>query len=321
MNEFFEVPPDFTGEVRLDTYIAKTLGILNRSQIKTRKLTASINGGAVKLSRPVRAGDRLELSWQNEADEYLVPENIPLRIIFEDGNCVVMNKAQGMVVHPGAGNKSGTLANALAYRRRLRRGAGDTDLREGPRTGIVHRLDKDTSGVIIAAYTGEALAFLAAQFRARAVDKRYLALVRGVPALERGKIEGLIARKAADRRRFCLVPSAAADARVFSGAARGRYSFTFYRVVKKWNAYSLLLLIPKTGRTHQLRVHLKSIGCPILGDPLYGRSDKNFPGAGLMLHAWRLSITVPGAAAPSCFTAPLPLRFKRIVDALDAVVK
>ncbi|MDR2182053.1 MAG: RluA family pseudouridine synthase [Treponema sp.] len=319
MNECFEVPPDFTGEVRLDAYIAAELGILNRSQIKARKLTARVNGGAAKLSRPVRAGDRLELSWQNEADDFLVPENIPLRIIFEDRNCVVVNKAQGMVVHPGAGNKSGTLANALAYRRRLLRGTSDPP--EGPRTGIVHRLDKDTSGVIIAAYTDEALAFLAAQFRARAAGKRYLALVRGVPASERGKIEGFIARDTADRRRFCLLPPVRAPSAASGGAARGKYSLTFYRVLKTWNAYSLLLLLPHTGRTHQLRVHLKSIGCPILGDPLYGRADKNFPGAGLMLHACRLRITVPGAAAPAWFTAPLPLRFKRITDALGAVVK
>ncbi|MDR1390245.1 MAG: RluA family pseudouridine synthase [Treponema sp.] len=304
-----QIPFDFPLVTRLDLYIAQSLCLLTRSQIKARKLTALVNGAAVKLSRPVKAGDVLVLSWLPEAPEYLIRENIPLRIIYEDQNCVVINKAQGMVVHPGAGNKSGTLANALAYRRN----PAEYDMTDhgDARTGIVHRLDKDTSGVIIAACNDAALRFLSAQFKSRKVKKRYIALVKGVPP-QTGTISGLMRRESANRKRFSLQQNRLPN-------ERGKMSLTFYRVLKTWNGYSLLLLKPKTGRTHQLRVHLKSIGCPILCDPLYGKPDKQFPGGTLMLHAYSLSVTLPGADRESRFTAPLPLRFKRVIDKLGPV--
>jgi len=327
---------ELDGSIRLDRYIAETLNLLTRSQIKTRALEAKLNGKAVKISRPVKTGDRLELSWLPAAPLYLEPENITLDIMYEDDRCVVINKSQGMVVHPGAGNHSGTLANALLWRRvhRLNREQTGSEAPEtidnkagagfsltNYRNGIVHRLDKDTSGVIIAAYDDEALAFLSAQFKARTVRKHYLALVQGTPADTEGGIHTRLIRDARNRKRFTAIP-------VETGASnkmQGKIAFTRYRILKTWPGYSLLLLMPRTGRTHQLRVHLQYAGCPIVGDTIYnplyepGRSmrDKYFPGASLMLHASRLAIILPGKTEQQVFKAPLPDRFKSIISTLN----
>jgi 23S rRNA pseudouridine1911/1915/1917 synthase len=291
--------------LRLDRYVAECLGILSRSQIKAKNLTARVNGKNVKISRQIKTGDLLELSWAEAGPASLIPENIPLDVLYEDGRVVVINKAQGMVVHPGAGNPSGTLANALLFRRLERGGAG-----EGFRPGIVHRLDKDTSGVIIAAYDDEALAFLAGQFKARKTRKIYAALVAGAPPAREGVIETLIARDSRDRKKVAV------------SSGKGKAARTGYRLVRAWKGYSLLMLRPRTGRTHQIRVHLKHLGCPILGDPLYGKPDGRFPRASLMLHAKSLSLVIPGplgrTALGECraFSTPFPGRFRELFGVL-----
>ncbi|MDR2020607.1 MAG: RluA family pseudouridine synthase [Treponema sp.] len=291
--------------VRLDRYVAERLGLLTRSQIKSRLLEARLNGKRVKLSRLVKEGDMLELSWAEPPPADLIPENIPLNIVYEDERVAVINKPQGMVVHPGAGNHRGTLANALLYRRLERAVPAGTGAWFRP--GIVHRLDKDTSGLIIAAYDDEALAFLANQFKARRVKKIYAALVRGSPREERGRIETGIVRDSRDRKRFACVPPE---------SGRGKYALSFYRVIRSWGNYSLVFLRPRTGRTHQLRVHLRHLGHPILGDPLYGSPDSGFPGASLMLHAKSLSLELPGGG-PGNFKSPLPRRFREIIRGLS----
>jgi 23S rRNA pseudouridine1911/1915/1917 synthase len=299
------------GGIRLDRYIAE-LGLLSRSQIKARQLKAAVNGKESKISRMVKNGDFLELVWKEAEPVNLSPENIPLDIIYENNRAVVINKSQGMVVHPGAGNRRGTLANALYYRRLERSGTSlspeDSEVSEtaGLRPGIVHRLDKETSGVIIAAYDDEALAFLAGQFKSRKAKKTYLAVVSGIPKEKKGRIETFIARDPKDRKRF----TAAAP------AARGKHSLTCYSVIKTWQSHSLIMLRPKTGRTHQLRVHMRYLGCPISGDPLYGAIDPLFPKASLMLHARSLAIILPGENEQRVFKAPLPDRFKEMVKKL-----
>ncbi|MDL2228752.1 RluA family pseudouridine synthase [Treponema sp. OttesenSCG-928-L16] len=299
--------PDYSGEIasgipeelRLDRYVAEYLGLLNRSQIKSRAMRGMVNGKEVKLSRIVRPGDRVELSWNEAEPAELIPEDIPLDIIYEDSRVAVINKAQGMVVHPGAGNRRGTLANALLFRRlRLGKEGG------GLRPGIVHRLDKDTSGVIISAYDDEALEFLAQQFRERSALKTYLAIVAGVPKERSGRIETKLARDPGDRIRFAVSPS------------KGKHALTFYRLIRSWDGYSLILLRPKTGRTHQLRVHMRFLGHPIIGDKLYGTQDRHFPGAELMLHAARLTIKIPGSEEAQSFRAPVPPRFSGMISAL-----
>jgi 23S rRNA pseudouridine1911/1915/1917 synthase len=330
---------------RLDVYAASVLGLLTRSQIKSRNLTAVVNGKAAKLSSPVKAGDRIALSWDERPSLDVPPENIPLSVIYEDGLCVVLNKAQGMVVHPGAGNYRGTLVNALLWRRTglaaaspvggvegtgggppsggfcapaageagvPAMGAGDEHLsgelpfgKHGARPFIVHRLDKDTSGVIIAAYTEDALRFLSEQFKRRAVRKTYAAIVAGVPPQKEGLIDTTLCRDPRNRTAFM----------VSGTGGKGKRAITRYKLIRSavsgGGIYSLLLVRPRTGRTHQLRVHLRHVGCPILGDPLYHKKDPRFPEATLMLHALSLEITLPHGERRA-FKAPLPERFSLV---------
>jgi len=307
--------------LRLDRYIAEQLKILSRSQIKVRKLKAKLNGKPVKISRVLKAGDSLELSWQEAESPFLIPQDIPLDVIYEDSRVIVVNKAQGMVVHPGAGNWQGTLANALLCRKLInaaknpsignfnvmnqKDSAAETwpNMKHpGLRPGIVHRLDKDTSGVIIAAWDGETQTFLSEQFKSRKVRKGYAALVQGCPKDKLGCIDTRIIRSRRDRKTFVVSDK------------EGRTSLTYFKLVRSYGNYSLLLLRPKTGRTHQLRVHLKYLGTPILGDALYGRPDSVFPKATLMLHSKSLSLVLPGEKEKKKFRAQLPLRFLEVMN-------
>jgi 23S rRNA pseudouridine1911/1915/1917 synthase len=296
-----------SGGIRLDRYIAENLRLLSRSQIKARELKAIVNGKETKISHMVKNGDTLALSWKEAEPVNIIPENIPLDILYEDERTVALNKPQGMVVHPGAGNRRGTLANALYYRKLERNKLAEAQGQgpcPGPRPGIVHRLDKDTSGVMIAAYDDEALAFLAEQFKSRTAKKTYIAIVRGIPTEKKGRIETYIARDPKDRKRFAVTP-------------QGKIAVTRYSVIKTWPAHSLILLRPKTGRTHQLRVHLRHLGHPIVGDPLYGSADPLFPQASLMLHARSLAIVLPGEDEERLFKASLPDRFTAMIRSLN----
>jgi 23S rRNA pseudouridine1911/1915/1917 synthase len=299
--------------IRLDRFIAERLKLLTRSQIKTRGLIARINGKPVKISRIVQNGDYLELSWNEAEPSRLIPENIPLDALYEDNRVIVINKQQGLVVHPGAGNTHGTVVNALLYRRLL---SGGIQAGLPFRPGIVHRLDKDTSGVLIAAYDDDALARLAAQFKNRTARKIYAALVHGIPKTVSGVIEGNIARDGRNRKRFTVSPDTGKNAR------------TCYKIIRSWERTpntagirgkpcALLLLNPKTGRTHQLRVHLRHIGHPILGDPIYGAPD---PRISLMLHAKSLAIVLPeearGCTGMRTFKTPLPERFLKLMNVM-----
>jgi len=307
------VEEKLSSPVRLDRYVSENLRLLSRSQIKVKMLQAKINGKEVKLSHPVKSKDHLEMKWEEHLSLDIAPQDIPIDIVFENSRCVVVNKAQGMVVHPGAGNRQGTLVNALLFHREKRiidreQSTDDKNIFQsgGNRPGIVHRLDKDTSGLIIAAWDDEALVFLAEQFKNRKVKKNYAAIVCGVPKDINGCIETFIARDPNNRKKFTV-------------SANGRNAITYYKIIKKWQNYSLLLLRPKTGRTHQLRVHMRHIGCPILGDPVYGRADKMFPNALLMLHSKRLLITLPGETKERIFTSVLPERFFEIIKKLNKI--
>lgn len=305
------VEKNIPSDLRLDRYIAEYLMLLNRSQIKSRNLKASINGKTVKISKTVNPGDAVQLHWDEVIETDLIPEDLPLNIIFENESVVVIDKEQGMVVHPGAGNYRGTLANALYFRHLQKSGeAGfseDNPLGKSRRPGIVHRLDKDTSGVIICAYNDDALSYLSRQFKQRKTLKTYIALIKGTLPEAKGKIESFISRDPRDRKKFAVHES------------KGKHALTYYKVVKEWKGYSLVLLRPKTGRTHQLRVHLKHLGHPILGDPLYGGSDSAFPNLTLMLHAKRLSLSLPPDGQWETFISPLPKRFRKIIQKLNGL--
>jgi len=298
-----------TQGLRADRYIADELGLLSRSQIKARGALLFVNGKPAKVSTLLKGGEALAVEWIEEASADLVPEDLPIELLYEDDRVVVVNKAQGMVTHPGHGNRRGTLANALLWR--LAPAAGPDGAASPARAGIVHRLDKDTSGVIIAAKDAEAQAFLASQFKERSTRKEYLAIARGQPPASEGRIENRLGRDRRDRKRFAIV-GAAQDA-----AAGGRIAITDWKVLATYGPFVLFSLRPRTGRTHQLRVHLASLGMPILGDPIYGRPDRDFPGASLMLHAYRLRILLPGHAEPGLFKAPMPERFRRLIALLE----
>ncbi|MCL2441434.1 MAG: RluA family pseudouridine synthase [Treponema sp.] len=287
---------------RLDRFISEKLNLFSRSQIKVRNLKAKINGKDIKLSRIVKKGDLIELNWIETQPAGIIPQDIPLEIIYEDKNCIVINKEQGMVVHPGAGNRQNTLANALYFKILNKSG----EITESERPGIVHRLDKDTSGIIIAAFNDEAHVFLADQFKARKTIKTYISIVQGAPKEKKGRIETFITRDQRDRKRFTVSPG-------------GRTALTFYKVIKSWKNYSLVLLRPRTGRTHQLRVHMRHIGCPVLGDPIYGKTDKMFTDASLMLHSKKLAIIIPGGTEQRVFSSEMPLRFLNVIEKLNRI--
>jgi 23S rRNA pseudouridine1911/1915/1917 synthase len=334
--------------MRADKYLSEILKVMTRSQLKARAARLFCNGKEVKLSHKLKAGDRLSLQWTEAPSEEIVPEPIPLDILYEDDDVFVIDKPQGMVTHPAAGNWRGTLANGVLWLARESRpipgtrGAARGALASAPpaRAGIVHRLDKDTSGVIIVARTASAHEILSRQFRDRQARKEYFAIVKGVPSALQGYVDTWLARSPRDRKKFAV-----------SQPGRGKHALTLYKVRAVWNlpaanaggsvsaaaaeraapnrhtlsakspakfaAYSLLALYPKTGRTHQLRVHCAHIGCPILGDPLYAKRDGIFPDATLMLHARRLKIRLPSKAEPSIFKAPVPERFKDIITFLN----
>jgi 23S rRNA pseudouridine1911/1915/1917 synthase len=292
--------------MRLDVFIAENLGLFSRSQARSRILSVAVNGSPARLGRKLRLGDRVSLVCTDPPSINALAEDLPLNIIFENDDVIVIDKPQGMVVHPGSGNHSGTLLNALLHHCR---GLAAEFPAEDPRPGIVHRLDKETSGVIIAAKNARAHDFLAAQFQDRTVQKRYIAIAAGtLPALS-GRIETRLARDPRNRMRFSAV------------AAGGRSALTLYRVLRTWTAgkasYALVLLAPRTGRTHQLRVHLRHAGAPIVGDPLYGRVDALLTGATLMLHARRLRIRLPGEEQPRTFSSPAPERFQAAISQLQ----
>ena len=304
MAEIFELTvPDGTGKLRLDAFCSTALTGMSRSRLKTGVQSVQLNGRHAKLSSTVQAGDRIRLIWKNPLPDVLISEPIPLNVVYEDNDVIVVNKQAGMVTHPAAGNWTGTLVQALTYYRlhtspihdeyaRLLeavqgRGKNAAPLHTGTdplhtnaallRIGIVHRLDKDTSGILITARSAEAEAFLKNEFKLRRTEKYYLAILNGVPKTKTGMIETSVFRDEHSRIRF----AASAD------LSKGKYA-----------------------------------GCPIVGDPLYGNKAARDKGAmwkayGLMLHAYRLCVTLPSTRKKTVFTAPPPQKFLTVLRLLQ----
>lgn len=261
-----------------------------------------VNGSPARSSQTLRAPDEIRVTIPDEVEPTVAePQNIPLDILHEDPLFLVLNKPAGIVVHPGAGNADGTLVNALLFHC-----AGLSVIGGVERPGIVHRLDKETSGCLIIAKTDLAHQSISGQFAERRVKKTYLALVDGVPRMPHGKIEAAIGRHAVHRQKMTI-------------SERGRNSVTQYHVLASSLGKSLLQCQPQTGRTHQIRVHLKHLGHPIIGDPLYGRrggQTRHF------LHAWKIAFTHPGTGMPLEFCAPLPPDFPEwSLEALKSLKK
>ncbi len=283
-------------ELRLDRYLADEQELCRRSQLKQRLLSLQVNGRDRKVSFKVREGDVITGTLAPPVASDAVAQPVDLAVIREEREFLVIDKPQGLVVHPGAGNPDQTLVNGLLWRYQDRM---DSDLvqAEPNRPGIVHRLDKDTSGVMIIARSLEVHQYLVEQFSSGSIRKRYIALVKGSPRGDGGTLETRLGRDPDQRRRYAVVEDG------------GKPAVTNWKVLRRYENYSLILLQPSTGRTHQLRVHMAHLGIPILGDPIYARRDRRHPEATLMLHALSLRISpAPGWDAHE-FRAVLPERF------------
>ncbi|MEY2817683.1 MAG: hypothetical protein RL275_1146 [Chloroflexota bacterium] len=286
---------------RLDKYLVSCLPEFSRARIQGLILDGFVlvNGvAAKKAGQMIEDGDDIEVRVPPPVPSGLVAEDIPLDIIFENDDLIVVNKPAGMVVHPAAGHYSGTLVNAvLGY---------DPDL-EGiggeERPGLVHRLDKETSGLIILAKNERAHNWLQDQFRLRKVEKTYLVLVDGKPPTPAGRVEAPIGRDPSHRKKMAIV-----------SAGKGREAVSEYKTLQSFRNHTLLEFHPHTGRTHQIRLHCQFLGCPIVGDSVYGKRtvtatiDRHF------LHAYRLKIILPGEKSPRTFEADLPEELKAVLE-------
>lgn len=289
--------------VRLDHFLTENIPQYTRS-----RLQKMIKDGAVLIDgRPARksgqlveAGMEIVVNIPPVQDSSLEPEEIPLDIIFENADLVVVNKPAGMVVHPSAGHRAGTLVNAvLAHAPDIQGIGGEL------RPGVVHRLDKDTSGLILLAKNDRTHQHLQRQFKNRTVAKAYLALVDGAPPTPVGVVEAAIGRDNHNRKRMAVVPP-----------HRGRAAATEYHALESFEAHTLLEAHPITGRTHQIRVHCAFIGCPIVGDTLYGRKKPTVKIKRHFLHAARITVGIPGERQARTFEAPLPDNLANILARL-----
>ena len=290
-------------EIRLDKFLANELEGHSRSYIQ-KIITAggdSINGVPVyKKAERVSPGMEIEVVIPEAEDTTLQGEDIPLDIIFENDDLIAVNKPAGMVVHPALGHPTGTLVQAvLGYAAEIE-GVGGVK-----RPGLVHRLDQDTSGVILLAKNDRAHQFLQDQFRDRQVDKEYLALVDGRPPTPNGRVEVAIGRDAKYRQR--MAPVLERD---------GKEAISEYFTLGEFPKHTYLRVKIMTGRTHQIRVHLNYLGCPVVGDTVYGRKTPSIPVERQFLHAFRLSIVIPGEEDKHCFEAPLALDLEGILNQL-----
>jgi 23S rRNA pseudouridine1911/1915/1917 synthase len=298
--------------VRLDSYLATQIEGWSRARLQ--RLIESedvlVNGKPAKPSYKLRENDELEVELIAPAAASFAPEPIPLDIVNEDATLVVVNKPAGLVVHPAAGTHSGTLANALAYHFQQLPDSG-----AGVRPGIVHRLDRDTSGLMVVAKTEAALEHLSDQFRDRSVYKSYVALVHGRVSTDSGKIDQPLARDRANRTRMAVVRG-------------GRSALSLYRVRQRFDRFTLLDVELKTGRTHQIRVHLAWLKHPVVGDETYGAGrDNTILNAQLrahvrnlgrhFLHAEKLAFTHPQSGTRVEFNSPLPAELAALLNVLD----
>ncbi len=289
---------------RLDVFLAARIPGFSRARIQQliEQGHVTVNGQPLKKRHRMVADEQVAVLLPTAVASTLLPENIPLVVLYEDADLIVIDKSAGQVVHPAPGHASGTLVNALLHH------CGDLAGIGGERRpGIVHRLDKDTSGAMVAAKNEKAFLDLGHQFRRRTVQKDYVALVRGVPVPAEGRIEAALARHPRDRQRFAVTQHG------------GRQALTFYQVREAFGIASLLHIGIATGRTHQIRVHLAWRGHPVLGDNRYGGSGRLPDGTPIprqMLHAWRLQFRHPVTGAPIDCTAPLPADLQAILARL-----
>jgi 23S rRNA pseudouridine1911/1915/1917 synthase len=286
---------------RLDKFLVGQLQEFSRSRIQglIAEGFVDVDGRAAKKAgQALESGSHVTVRIPPPAPTELIAEAIPLDILFENDDLLVVNKPAGMVVHPAAGHSSGTLVNAmLGYDPEIE-GIGGEE-----RPGVVHRLDKETSGLILLAKNERAHRWLQDQFRLRKVKKTYLALVDGKPPTAAGRVETYIGRDPSHRKRMANVPE-----------SRGREAISEYKTVESFREHTLLEFHPLTGRTHQIRLHCAFLGCPIVGDEVYGRKKPSVEIGRHFLHAYRLKIILPGEKETRLFEAPLPEALENVLS-------
>ncbi|HJT82757.1 MAG TPA: RluA family pseudouridine synthase [Chthoniobacterales bacterium] len=297
------VPKEAAG-VRLDRFLAGQVPQFSRSRLQQliRKGAVTVNGGTMRPRDAARQGDTVRIAEPLPEKSDIRPQPIPLEVLFEDDDLIVLNKPAGLVVHPGAGHREHTLVNALLHHCPSLSGIGGEE-----RPGIVHRLDKETSGCLVVAKNDETHRHLSAQFGARTVQKSYLALVAGKLRRPSGSIEEKIGRHPVHRQRMSVT------------SRRGREAKTDYRVLASGRDMSLVQCELHSGRTHQIRVHLHHLGHPVLGDKVYGaKTAGHFPRQ--MLHAWKLAFQHPRTREWRQFEAPIPDDFRETMAAAGLTI-
>jgi 23S rRNA pseudouridine1911/1915/1917 synthase len=297
MNCTYTVSSDKEG-TRLDTLLSEVTG-LTRSETQKwiKEGRALLDGKPLKGKYRVTEGETIEYSWEVPEKKELVPQDIPLDILYEDDDMIVINKPRGMVVHPAPGNEDGTLANALLFHcGESLREVGDPD-----RPGIVHRLDKDTSGVMVAAKSRRGYEVLKKEIGEHTARRTYVTLVHGQMEGDHGVIRFPLGRSKKDRMKWDVEPET------------GKPAVTHFKVLKFFRKYSLVECRLETGRTHQIRVHMAHIKHPVVNDPLYGWKKDQFPIAGQALHSISLDLVHPVTGKPMHFEAPLPEDMKECI--------
>jgi 23S rRNA pseudouridine1911/1915/1917 synthase len=294
--------------LRLDQWLVQAVPQLSRSQLQKliRQGRVLVGDQAVRPSTTVQPGDVVTVQLPSSQPAVLRPEAMPLDVIFEDDDLVVINKAAGLVVHPAQGHTGGTLVNALLARYPDLTAMTQTGPDPADRPGIVHRLDRDTSGLMVVARTPAALHRLQQQFKARTVEKIYLALVFGHPEAAEGIIDVPLGRDPRFRQKI-------------APRADGKAARTHYRLIEELGPYSLLEIGLETGRTHQIRVHLAWLKCPVVGDTVYGRKKNPLGLKRQFLHAWRLRFQHPRTGQPLHLEAPLSPDLQIVLDQLGPV--
>lgn len=285
---------------RTDVFLAERLGI-SRANVQKMIEAERISLGLtiVKANHKVKEGESFLVRYPEAVPMELAAENIPLDILYEDQDVVVINKARGMVVHPASGNYTGTLVNALLYHCKNLSGINGVI-----RPGIVHRLDKDTTGVIVVAKNDAAHISLSEQIQTKSARRTYLVVVRGNVKQDSGRVETLIGRDSKDRKKMAVV------------SKNGRDAITEYEVMERFGRFTLLRCRLLTGRTHQIRVHLEYLGYPVVGDPKYSPQKTPFSINGQALHSYELTFKHPRTGEEMSFTAPLPEDMKKIITRL-----
>lgn len=305
MEKFNFTTEESNDNQRIDVYLSSKFTDISRSYIQEliKKKSAIVNGKIVKSNHKLKVGDNITFEFPDNEELKVDAEDIPLDIVYEDSDIIVVNKQQGMVVHPAPGNYSGTLVNALLYH------CNDLSGINGVlRPGIVHRIDKDTSGVIVVAKNDAAHKKLAYQLKEHSMNRVYKALVEGIIKEDEGIVDKPLGRHPVERIKIAVVKD-------------GRRAVTHYKVIERYKNNTLVECKLETGRTHQIRVHMAYIGHPLVGDPVYGYKKQRFNLNGQMLHAQKLGFVHPRTGKYVEFNSKLPAYFERIIGILKNELK